>query len=542
MNAVTFLQLAPEFGNTKYGPFRGAEIRLGSDPASNDIAMPEDVGVLAQHVKIIQQNETTFIVAPVDRTATVFIWRANSSKPKQISTPIAVGVGDGFSLVSPEGYRFYIQTENLQKQRESAGGSFKDKAMKRMPTSRGLLEEVKRRGFAKVFTTRLGNSAMYAYRFIITGQIFSPMYIVAGIMMVSGWFFATGATCSAFSLNMSANDLGQKLSECQDAAAGVENGGNNESLPSITTQVQQVNSLKETLREDQSLNRAYADALKLAFGEPQEYSSHYLRSNGDFARLYGGLKRKWSPALVDTVAYAAATKGRVKKSWNVVVDSEGSDVCGRGPLRLTYRQAVNLGLENVQLDALVTESVAISGAKQEKLELLGRTAAAAGVEEMDTLGITINPGDDAVVTGRRRCMHVEGEDDREDIGKLVKALDAAIGPSGAKLPQENGPYWLAYRLFKLGAMDFVNYEDLRFDATNLPPSQYLAGQDGVGKRRATWATDYAGRVMAQAVVTRCGAVLDKQTIDTPPEHMGDKLPELIPCAIVKTFVEYGRLD
>ena len=40
----TFLQLAPEFGGTKFGPFEHVEIRLGSDPANSDITLPEALG------------------------------------------------------------------------------------------------------------------------------------------------------------------------------------------------------------------------------------------------------------------------------------------------------------------------------------------------------------------------------------------------------------------------------------------------------------------------------------------------------------------
>ena len=72
MSQVTYLQLSPEFGGTRFGPFRGVEIRLGSDPDANDISLPADLGVAPQHLKVLQQGENTFIIAPVDRTALAF--------------------------------------------------------------------------------------------------------------------------------------------------------------------------------------------------------------------------------------------------------------------------------------------------------------------------------------------------------------------------------------------------------------------------------------------------------------------------------------
>jgi hypothetical protein len=123
---VTFLQLAPEFGGTRFGPFLGYEIRVGSDPNRNDITVPESLGVAPEHVKILRQPDNTFILAPVERTATLFYWRAGATRPTQLNAPRAVQDGDGFSLVTPEGPRFYILLENdkkkaLEKAKESEG-------------------------------------------------------------------------------------------------------------------------------------------------------------------------------------------------------------------------------------------------------------------------------------------------------------------------------------------------------------------------------------------------------------------------------------
>ena len=111
MREQTFLQLAPEFGGTKFGPFDHVEVRLGSDPSNSDITLPPTLGVADQHVKLIKQQDGSFIVAPVDRTAAVFHFRAGSGRPKQVLAPTAVSNGDSFALVTPEGPRFFILLE-----------------------------------------------------------------------------------------------------------------------------------------------------------------------------------------------------------------------------------------------------------------------------------------------------------------------------------------------------------------------------------------------------------------------------------------------
>ena len=60
---VTFLQLSPEFGGTRFGPFEVVEIRLGSDPDQNDITLPETLGVAEQHVKVLRQQGVMYMEA-----------------------------------------------------------------------------------------------------------------------------------------------------------------------------------------------------------------------------------------------------------------------------------------------------------------------------------------------------------------------------------------------------------------------------------------------------------------------------------------------
>ena len=46
--------------------------------------------------------------------------------------------------------------------------------------------------------------------------------------------------------------------------------------------------------------------------------------------------------------------------------------------------------------------------------------------------------------------------------------------------------------------------------------------------------------MADAVAAKCSAVLDKEMIDSPPDHMGE-LPSLENCAVIMAFVDFGRI-
>ena len=191
----TFLELAPEFGGTRFGPFKGMEIRLGSDPDSNDIVLPENLGVLANHVKLISQGDGSFIVAPIERTAGVFVYRAGSSA-KQVTSPIAIQgasdtySADSFALVTPEGPKFYVLLVQATPQAKSKDDQF-SQARKRL-SGGSLFNELKRQGLVMFLTTRGGQYFQRWGTFIKTGAIFRPRYLIGGAAIVAGWLFAGG--------------------------------------------------------------------------------------------------------------------------------------------------------------------------------------------------------------------------------------------------------------------------------------------------------------------------------------------------------------
>ena len=187
----TFLQLSPEFGGVRFGPFDGAEIRLGSDESRNDITLPEALGVSGQHVRVLIQSDGSYIIAPVERTASVFHWRSGSNRSKHIAAPMAVNAGDSFSLVTAKGPMFTIQQVSGKKQIAEAAEASEGPGLPGLGRMRGfgrlsgsgLAGEVKRRGLAKVLTSSTGHFINNTWTFVRTGQLFSPRYVVTGLII-----------------------------------------------------------------------------------------------------------------------------------------------------------------------------------------------------------------------------------------------------------------------------------------------------------------------------------------------------------------------
>jgi hypothetical protein len=547
---VTFLQLAPEFGGTKFGPFEAVEIRLGSDPGSNDITLPETLGVAAQHVKLLRQQDNSFILAPVDRAAPVFHFRAGTARSKQVTAPMAVQGGDSFALVTPEGPRFHIVVETDPRAIKSASADAEGPEaaiLKRLQPSAqrlggGIAAEIKRRGLAAVFTTKIGAFGMRAWTMLKTGAIFSPLYIVSGMLMLSGWLFAGGAACSTFRLHKTRTDVSSKLSECNDklGVATQEDGGAAEiSVPQLANILLEEENWDDSLSGDPELYKEFATALREIFGEPARYKWVYSQKSSHFTSFRRSLDSNGASQPLSRVLSFAAASPNADRDWTRVNDSEGKDVCGRGPLGLTYRQAYNLGLTTLQPDALVERQMAESADVAKQREALEATLKEAGAtyEFRDDLIKSVG----AELQGGLMCLYVDGEDDRTNLSAIADAMMNKVGSKVTKtLPKEQESHWVSSRLVMAYAHDFKAYElsELKFDRTTGPSTQMSSRNVAPG--RAAFAIREAARVMARAAAVPCLARFDKEQ-KTFPTWFLQKEPLFFSCATLRVYVEYDRL-
>ncbi|MEZ4234657.1 MAG: hypothetical protein R3F59_00510 [Myxococcota bacterium] len=550
MRNATFLQLAPEFGGTKFGPFDVVEIRLGSDPGASEITLPETLGVAPQHVKVLRQQDNSFIVAPVDKTAPVYFFRAGTARGKQVTSPMAVQSGDAFSLVTPEGPRFTILVETdplaiKEASKEAWGPNLGEWGSRVAPTAsrmkRGLWFEIKRRGFAAVFTTRMGNMGMRLWTMVKTGSIFSPVYIVSGMLMMSGWLFAGGAACSALRLNTGKMQAATELSSCRDQLGVAQDQSSGEptelTVPQLAQLVLGDPEWRNTVESDRDLYDAFTRGLREAFADGARYRWVYTKKGSTFTRFRGALESAGMPPAVNRVVAYAAVSPHTDRTWTIVKDSQGEEVCGRGVLGLTYRQATNLGMTVVP-DALVDAQLADSNDVEKQREALDATVREAGAE-YKYRDNEVFTSEGAQTQGGPSCLHVDGADERDDLGAIASAISRKIGASAAKVPKADAQHWVAARLVWLYAQDYKPYqlEELDLKAST-PPSIAMSNQ-GVEDDRRDFAVGGAGRLMGRAAAIACMANFDREQ-RTIPNWFTDA-PPLGSCAILKAYVEYDRL-
>ena len=387
-----------------------------------------------------------------------------------------------------------------------------------------------------MFSTRLGNLWMRTWAMIKTGQIFSPRYIVAGMLLVSGYLFSFGSCGALYRTNSAKKSYAKQLTTCRDQCGFEESQEGDPSFAQLTQNLLVDTRWKETIEADTMLREAFANELRIVYADADRYKWVYRQQNSP----YGLLKRKLSlpENLTRTLAFAA-TAARPDQKWQVVVDSEGKEVCGRGPLGLTYRMAYNLGLGQLQPDALVDIDLAASNDIPKQRALLDATLATVRVEPSYRDDLIVTEG--AELQGGRQCLHIDGLDDRDDLNEVAAALQRKLGSRTSQMlgSTEGDNHWIAHRLAALFAHDFqYTLETVEFGA-NQVPSVSLQTRD-ITEGRTKFAIKRAAAVMARALAIPCLARFDKD-LKEPPPWLVEKPPQLGQCAILKAYVDYDKL-
>lgn len=546
---ILFLQLSPEFGSTKFGPFTGAEIRLGNDPGRNDIVLPENLGVSVEHCRVVkQQGDETFIVAPVDRTSLVFVWRKDGRPPKQITAPQALTDGDGFSLGAAEGPRFIIVLEYPKPAggAPDAGGpkAGLGKAAQKL-SSKGLLDEIKRRGFAKALTSSLGHNLANAFTFIKSGTFLQPRYIIVGLMLFSGYLFAGTLSCGLAASMYDGQSKADEITTLKDQC-GVTDA--EEGPPTINKQTKKLlgaagPGFKEILDKDADLAALYTKKLASIKGNAAQYD--WVRSKGStpLSQWQGYLAKSsaYDEALVRVFTYLAATPNDPKdfQLFRIFENPEKTFSCYRGPLQLSWRQADRFGMSNAMLDVPVDITVAQQGAKDEIQPLI--EAEPAKVGEVITLGADDEIAIDPIVQQENlECAYVKGDDDRDKINDLPGNMKELLGKKGKGLPgpEAKGNY-LLNRMFKYYAADWQRgYKDAKFDDPKKTLTAQLDATSSATDDAKKNTLDQVAELMARAAIVPClGIIGNDEAPDWMLKDAGVKNDSKVDCAIFLFLID-----
>ena len=550
----TFLELAPEFGGTRFGPFSGMEIRLGSDPSSNDITLPENLGVLPQHVKLINQGDGSFIVAPIQRSAGVFMFRSGAAA-KQVTSPIALQSGsdtysaDSFSVVTAEGPRFYVlqvMTKPEAKTRES-----QLKAASKRLSGKSLWAELKRQGLVMFLTTKGGQEIQRWLTFIKTGAILRPRNIITAAGVLLSLSFAGGGLGLSWWFSSQAKEAKE---QCGGDVAGIDGPqGPAYSVAKSTAAILvgkegNPRKLEKALRDDSAFRQKFVQALKSLYASDTRLNrlrATYKSTGTDFSVTRDAMKAAgWPDELVNVMAYTAVSETMGTKDWlSMPSDSAGAPACGRGPMQVTWRQSLQMGARTATLDAAIP-AAQVGDESAQKTALLKHATTLIGLTPPsesdlmkpaqygpDPLGYICVANEEQVNPGQ------PSSDPRakNNLADFISTISPKVGPNAAKMPSMAKGNATFARLMKYYAYDSGRPIDA-VDMASVSPATASFSPDFT--KEGDWATGKAAQAFARAVLIPCMATLDE---DLEPGMAKERLgvePDKVECALLEAMVKY----
>lgn len=555
-----YLRLSPEFGGTRFGPFEGAEVKLGSAPApTNDIVLPEALGVASAHVRIYRQQDLGLIVAPVDRTAAVYVWQGRAPKPKQINTPVAVRTGDSFALVTAQGPRFFVELDELpeqvKKQRE-AQKSAMNRARGRLSVAAFKKEGV-RQVWVRILSTGLGQMGQRAYTFVRSGAIFMPRNIFMMVGIAGGWIFGGAQRCSSLAQKAEIGDLQAQIKSKDDQIGVLQNLSDADSpeqeFSSLLVRITGATELGSAIKNDQALLKLVEQKAALLFQNADEWS--WLTNPKEKAarvRFYSqvreGLAKKdgdLDPDTLKIMAWAAALPDLSQEGWTALTDSNGEQACAKGVMGLTWRQARNLGLTPA-LDAYIKGAVSEfegDGSRQARQDALLKTARSVNPPESAGLEGDFQTELLPVRTGREYCLSLKSDADKRDKpSDLVNAVVRHLGKDAPFVPEAGESHAVTARVAKWYAADIdtVVFSERKNSGLDLSAGPVGATLSNMGPQGA-WVLDRTAETIARSVVLPCVAVLKHSDNAALKTTFGEgNLPQPVYCLIADWQLRQGK--
>ena len=537
---ATYLRLTPEFGGTRFGPFEDLEVRLGSDPDRCHIVLQPELGVQPEHVKLFRQGHDSLILAPSDRTAAVFLYRMNRGNPTHVSTPTAVQAGDAFALVTPGGARFIIELDELPEELKEeraiarAGGN---KTGRNRLNKDAVVTEAKRQAFTTLLVTGPAQMAQRALTFVRSGAIFMPRNIILGLTIAGGWIFGGVSMCRNRGMQQELVTTNQRYENCDQELSFAKNlsgDSTDYSFEQLAARIVQSTLLGEALEQDDALRSVVKKKAKTIFANAKQYNWLIENRGSKAARFAEWRERMMGEDDLDEdtrrlLVWLAGHGGRLNSEFEDLSDSEGDEVCGRGLLKMTYRQAVSLGL-TPQPDAFVARDYErIRENADQREQMLFDTVATAGGGGLpeETFSTELDP----VRQGRSACLFIEGSDDRTRPATLVANFSSNMGEAPEDLPPLGAPTSSVARLAKFWAADMMRV-DYRDEAPGIgfAEAQIGATLDGFDAR-GQWVLARTAETIARSIVVPCLAVL-QGTPDEAKNTLGDELPSPVNCLVL----------
>jgi hypothetical protein len=210
---ILYLQLPPELGGIRFGPFPGTCI-IGSDPKRAQLHLDPSLGVYPIHATVTHTAVGRFTVAPASKECKLFLMPVGQMHTWPINGPVQASVGDLLIIGTPTGPRFQLLSEQpiaaaptaasiVQTARATGGEQGLIQGASELidgvfrPSGSGVVGEINRQLMARALARSGPTRTLYnLWTRVRTGQLFTPSFIVAVGLALVGAIGTGSVSCS----------------------------------------------------------------------------------------------------------------------------------------------------------------------------------------------------------------------------------------------------------------------------------------------------------------------------------------------------------
>jgi hypothetical protein len=208
---TTFLQLPPELGGLRFGPFKG-QVVFGSDAKRSQIVLDPGHGVYPVHASMGLLDDGSYALSPATKECKLFVVPQGQPHVWPVTGPVQARAGDTIILGTPSGPRFQIQQEGVHQmsvdqvidETRAAGGEQGvvhgvNRLMSNVfkPQANTILGEIARRAQAQMLAKPgPARTAYFLWTRFRSGQLFTPYYLVGMAVGLVGLMGTGAVSCS----------------------------------------------------------------------------------------------------------------------------------------------------------------------------------------------------------------------------------------------------------------------------------------------------------------------------------------------------------
>lgn len=573
-----YVKLAPEFGGTAFPPMDGPELRIGSSD-DNHVKVHESLGVQPQHVRLVRKSTDTFYLAPVERSAAVWLYRAGQRDPVSVTGPTVITAGDSFALATPQGVRFILMLKDVDRRKRGPAAGEKAPAMTDAQKfaanmQRGLLSELWRRGRAAVLTTWFGRMIQTSWYFVKTRQFLSPVYIIGFLMMASGWGFSLKSCSDHKTATAAAAEQKAKaeaeLKSCRQGRQQAEKVGMAGRM--------QFGALAEAIFNQPAWNKsliwtemraAMVHEIVATFEATKDPSQNASRERWFVGKgtIYGEafnalVAADVDPELARILAWTvvAGKEPALAKSfdgehagelWDITpTQAKPYHMCMRGLFRTTWRQANALGLKRLCEEASFSqdETISFEGLAPDMASQLiyARFNTTRDYLDQPLLDVTFR---DTIsketiysmsIAAMGQCVASNTEDDRDSTAVVARQIADRLGAKARGVPAVEDPNGISGRVAMFFAMDLIHGRHKEINVTQDALGGAFNGIKEHDPDGYEMIAQRTGETLGRALAAPCALVMSGNEAKLPAAYEG-KPPSSDYCAVLAARAQFKQL-